>query len=91
MACSRYAVIVTEHTGDTDAPNNPIHWLLKGTVVEVLVDEKGQEYVQCVAPCFGVSLAQFPSRRHIQYLNPEDIIELAPDQLDALRAASSEA
>jgi hypothetical protein len=79
----RYGIIVTEKVGREDAY---IHWLKKGTIVEFLIDEKDQEYVQCVAPCFGVPVAQFKFRKHVQYVNPEDVIEIAPDQLEALRA-----
>jgi hypothetical protein len=74
----RYGIIVTEKV---DRPEFPIHWLLKGTVVRIL--EEGE--VECVAPCYGVPFAQFKLRKHRQFLNPEDFIEIAPDQLEALR------
>jgi hypothetical protein len=66
----RYAVIVTEKV---ERDSGPIHWLLKGTVVEVL--DNGE--VECVSPCYGVDVAQFQKRKHRQFLNDEDIVEFS--------------
>jgi hypothetical protein len=76
---ARYGIIVTEKVVREDSP---IHWLKKGTVVQLL--EEGE--VECVAPCRGVDIAEFKLRKHRQFLNAEDFIEIAPDQLEALRA-----
>jgi hypothetical protein len=79
---ARIAIIVTEKVERDDGT---IHWLKKGTLVEVCVDDKEQEYVQCVAPVYGVDIAQFQKRKHHQYINQEDFIEIDPEQLAALR------
>jgi hypothetical protein len=76
---ARYAVVVTEKV---ERDSEPIHWLLKGTVVQLL----GEGEVECAAPCYGVPFAQFQFRKHRQFLNNEDVIEIAADQLEALRA-----
>lgn len=68
----RYAVIVTEKVEREDPP---IHWLIKGTVVEII----GEGEVECVVPCYGVDVAQFQKRKHKQFLNPEDIVEFSPE------------
>jgi hypothetical protein len=74
---ARYGVVVTEKA---DRDDSPIHWLLRGTIVEIL--PKGE--VECVAPCYGVPFAQFKLRKHRQFLNDDDVIEIAPGQLAAL-------
>lgn len=70
----RYAVIVTEKV---ERDSGPIHWLKKGTVVEIV----GEGEVECVTPVYGVDVAQFSKRRHRQFLNPEDIVEFSIDGL----------
>ncbi|WP_158933774.1 hypothetical protein [Burkholderia sp. S171] len=76
---ARYGIIVTEKVEPED---HYIHWLLRGTVVRLF----GEGEVECVAPCYGVPFAQFQFRKHRQFLNDEDVIEIAADQLEALRA-----
>jgi hypothetical protein len=76
---ARYGIIVTEKVVREDCP---IHWLRRGTVVEILPEGE----VVCVAPCEGVDAAKFQKRKHRQFVNPEDFIALAPDQIEALRA-----
>jgi hypothetical protein len=80
---ARYGIIVTEKVERED---HYIHWLKKGTIVEIRVDDKEQEYAQCITPVYGVDIAQFQKRKHHQYVNLEDFIEIDPDQLEALRA-----
>ena len=48
----RYGIIVTEKV---ERVGFPIHWLLKGTVVEIIGDGE----VECLVPCYGVDFAQF--------------------------------
>jgi hypothetical protein len=80
---ARIAIIVTEKVERDDGA---IHWLKKGTLVEFHLDDKGQEYAQCITPVYGVDIAQFQKRKHHQYVNQEDYIEIDPEQLAALRA-----
>jgi len=80
---SRYGIIVTEKVEREDPY---IHWLKKGTIVEFHLDDRGQEYAQCISPVYGVEVAQFQKRKHKQYINQEDFIEIDPEQLEALRA-----
>jgi hypothetical protein len=77
---NRYGVIVTEKVERDDGT---IHWLLRGTIVQIIDDGE----VECVASCYGVPFADFKFRKHRQFVNPEDVIEFPPDQLEALRAS----
>jgi hypothetical protein len=78
---AHYGIIVTSKVERDDSV---IHFLKKGTVVEILPEGE----VVCVATCTGVDVAEFKSRKHRQFVNPEDFIEIDPDQLAALRATA---
>jgi len=76
----RYGVVVTEKV-TAECPT--IHWLKRGTVVRIV----GECEVECVAPCYPVDKAvgQMGRRKHRQFINPEDVTSIDPDQLAALR------
>lgn len=79
----RYGIIVTEKSEDDDSA---IHWLKRGTVVQIV----GENEIECVAPCYPVNVAieQMSRRKHRQYVNPDDVLEIHPDQVAALRQSS---
>jgi hypothetical protein len=79
---AQYGIIVTEKV---ERDEGPLHWLKRGTVVEILEDGE----VICVAPSYGVDIAMFSKRKHRQFINQDDFIEIDSEQLEALRAIAN--
>jgi hypothetical protein len=78
---ARYGVIVTEKVQPEDGV---VHWLKRGTVVQIVRDWD----VKCVLPCYPINMAvtDMGFKAHSQSVNPEDVLEIPPDQLAAIQA-----
>jgi hypothetical protein len=73
--------IVTEKVQPEDGV---VHWLKRGTVVQIVRDWD----VKCVLPCYPINMAvtDMGFKAHSQSVNPEDVLEIPPDQLAAIQA-----
>lgn len=87
----KYAMIVTERKAFAGMPNDPKHWLMRGTLVKVLREtELGAFVVETLCPVFGVdnTFLHYHYAVKLQHVDREDFVTL-PDCMGPVVEASA--